>query len=189
MPISALPNRRDPSAIGRRHKIARRSIWLALLVLGLGLLPGCAGAAADETGAPAHTGVALPDMAGEDVYLADYAGQVVLLNFWATWCAPCRTEMPDLDEYYQAHQADGFVLLAVNAGEPADRVAEFLAENAFSFRVLRDEKGLLANQMGGIRAMPTSFLLDREGKVIQTFVGVIQPETLATVVTPLLVDG
>lgn len=189
MPNSSMQKRTGAAATCHRRRMAGPYMWLTLLVIGLGLLPGCAGAAADEAGAPARTGVSLSDMAGEDVYLADYAGQVVLLNFWATWCAPCRTEMPDLDEYYQAHQAEGFVLLAVNAGEPADRVAEFLSENEFTFRVLLDEKGLLANQMGGIRAMPTSFLLDREGKVIQTFVGVIQPETLANVVTPLLADS
>ena len=168
-----------------RGRLARRWSWLMLL-LGLALFAGCSGPAVEEAGAPARTGIPLPDMAGEDVYLSDYLGQVVLLNFWATWCAPCRTEMPDLDSYYQAHQANGFVLLAVNAGEPAGRVAEFLAENEFTFRVLLDEKGLLANQLGGVRAMPTSFLLDRDGKVIQTFIGVIQPETLTNVVTPLL---
>jgi thiol-disulfide isomerase/thioredoxin len=165
--------------------------WVVILALLLGLLPSCAGVAelANDAAAPAvRSGVPLTDMEGNDVYLADYTGQVVLLNFWATWCAPCRTEMPALDVYYQAHRDEGFMLLAVNAGEPAEQVAEFLAENSFSFHVILDRKGVLANQLGGIRAMPTSFLLDRAGRVVQTFVGVIQPETLASVVTPLLLQ-
>lgn len=123
---------------------------------------------------------------GQTLNLADYQGQIVLVNFWATWCAPCRIEMPDLDAYYQAHRDDGFMLLAVNNSEAIGRVEEFIAQNDFSFTIVLDEEGDIADYFGGIRAMPTSFLLNEEGEVVQQFFGAIEPELLETAVTPLL---
>lgn len=144
---------------------------------------------ANSTATPEATDLQMITADGQMVNLADYKDQVVLVNFWATWCTPCRTEMPVLDAYYQDHRADGFMLLAVNAGEPSGRVAEFIATQAFAFPIILDEEGHIAAHFGGIRAMPTSFLLDEQGKVQQQFFGAIEPETLETVVTPLLTKG
>ena len=68
---------------------------------------------------------ALTELTGQTVHLSDYQGRVVLLNFWAYWCPPCRAEIPDLNAYYLAHQGDGFVLLGINAGESTSVVAAF----------------------------------------------------------------
>jgi thiol-disulfide isomerase/thioredoxin len=128
----------------------------------------------------------LPTLTGETLDLADYRGQVVLVNFWATWCAPCREEMPELDSYFQAHQAKGFALLAVNAGEPATRAAEYLAEFDYSFTIILDEDGEIDNYFGGVRGMPTSYVLNGEGEVVYQHVGALTQEILEEKVTPLL---
>ncbi len=70
--------------------------------------------------------------------LSDYAGKVVLLNAWATWCPPCKAEMPDLNAYYHAHQDEGFVILAINAGDSASVAAAFADQIGLSFPVLLD---------------------------------------------------
>lgn len=128
----------------------------------------------------------LPTLDGETLDLADYHGQVVLVNFWATWCAPCRIEMPELDSYLQAHAADNFALLAVNAGEPAARVAEYLAEFDYSFTIILDEDGRIDDYFGGVRGMPPSYVLNGEGEVVFQRVGALTQEILDENVTPLL---
>jgi thiol-disulfide isomerase/thioredoxin len=123
---------------------------------------------------------------GQTLDLADYEGQVVLVNFWAPWCAPCRIEMPELDSYYQAHRDDGFTLLAVNAGEPADRAADYLAQFDYSFPVVLDEDGEIDNYFGGVRGMPSSYILNGEGEVVYQHVGALTQAILEEKVTPLL---
>jgi len=128
----------------------------------------------------------LTTLTGETLDLADYHGQVVLVNFWATWCAPCRIEMPELDSYLQAHHDDGFALLAVNAGEPAARAAEYLSEFDYTFTIILDEEGTIDDYFGGVRGMPTSYVLNGEGEVVFQQVGALTQEMLETQVTPLL---
>jgi len=122
---------------------------------------------------------------GRTVKLSDYRGQVVLLNTWATWCPPCRTEMPDLETYYRDHQADGFVVLAVNNQESATTVNAFLAEQDFTFPVLLDPDGLVTERYR-VMGLPTSFVIDREGTVRSVWTGQLSPERLKQLVDPLL---
>lgn len=131
----------------------------------------------------------LTTLTGETLDLADYRGQVVLVNFWATWCAPCRIEMPELDSYLQAHQADNFDLLAVNAGEPAGRASEYLAEFDYTFTIILDENGEIDDYFGGVRGMPTSYVLNGEGEVVYQHVGALTQEILEEEVTPLLLPA
>jgi thiol-disulfide isomerase/thioredoxin len=137
--------------------------------------------------ATAETSIlSLTTLSGETLDLTDYRGQVVLVNFWATWCAPCRLEMPELDSYLQTHQADNFDLLAVNAGEPAARASEYLAEFDYTFTIILDENGEIDDYFGGVRGMPTSYVLNGEGEVVYQHVGALTQEILEEKVTPLL---
>jgi peroxiredoxin len=119
------------------------------------------------------------------VKLSDYRGQVVLLNTWATWCPPCRAEMPDLETYYQQHQEDGFVVLAVNSQESADIVAGFLEEQDFTFPVLLDPDGVVMRDYR-VLGLPTSFFIDRDGVIRGIWSGQLSPARLKELIDPIL---
>ena len=91
-------------------------------------------------------------------------GQVVLVNFWATWCPPCRSEMPDLDALYRQFKDQGFVVLAIS-DEEADKVRPFIDRFHFSYPVLLDP-GRKVHEEYSIEGIPKSFVYDREGKLV-----------------------
>jgi peroxiredoxin len=128
---------------------------------------------------------ALQTVDGRTVKLSDYRGQVVLLNTWATWCPPCRAEMPDLEAYYRDHQDDGFVVLAINSQESVDTVTGFLGDHGFTFPVLLDPDGVVMSSYE-IRGLPTSFFIDRDGMVRGVWSGQLSPARLKELVDPLL---
>ena len=107
---------------------------------------------------------------GQLISLSDLRGKPVLINFWATWCSPCRMEMPYIQQIYNEWQEKGLVLLAINIGESASRVAEFMRSQGFSFPVLLDPEGEIAGQYG-VRAIPTSFFIDKDGIIQDMKVG------------------
>jgi peroxiredoxin len=127
----------------------------------------------------------LQTLDGQAVNLRDYRGHVVLLNTWATWCLPCRAEMPELEAYYQQHQEDGFVVLAVNTQESPDTVAAFLGEHDFTFPVLLDPDGEVMREYG-VLGLPTSFFIDRDGVMRGVWIGQLSPARLKELVDPLL---
>ncbi len=127
----------------------------------------------------------LPTLGGGETNLSDYAGQVVLVNFWATWCPPCKAEMPDINAYYEARQDDGLVVLAVNAQEDAATVSSFIEATGFSFPVLLDSDGRVEQQYQ-VRSFPMTFVIDRDGRVVYIHNGLISPDVLTAVLDPLL---
>lgn len=129
--------------------------------------------------------LALVDVDGQSVTLADYVGQVVLLNNWATWCPPCRAEMPELQAYHTAHQEQGFTVIAVEAGDPASQVQQFVEEYDLTFPVWVDT-GQQALTIFRNLALPNSFVIDREGQVRLAWSGAITLDVLEKYVTPLL---
>jgi len=98
----------------------------------------------------------------EPVSLSDLRGKPVMLNFWATWCGPCVSEMPYLQQVYEEWSDKGLVLLAINKGEPPSKVKEFLQNHNLSLPVLLDTKQVIS-QKYSIRAIPTTFFIDKEG--------------------------
>jgi cytochrome c biogenesis protein CcmG/thiol:disulfide interchange protein DsbE len=136
----------------------------------------------EEALAPDFT---LQTIGGDTVKLSDYRGQVVLLNTWATWCPPCRAEMPDLEDYYREHQADGFVVLAVNSQESPATVTAFLGDYEFTFPVLLDPDGTVMSSYN-VYGLPTSFFIDRDGMVSGVWSGQLSPGRLEELVDPLL---
>lgn len=115
--------------------------------------------------------------AGENASLADYKGKVVMVNFWGTWCPPCRRELPDIVRLREKLGQEDFEVIgiAVNERPPAgvsveQHLANFAAGNGLKYPLLVDN-GDLARQYGGIRAVPTTFIINREGNVVSMLVG------------------
>jgi thiol-disulfide isomerase/thioredoxin len=114
----------------------------------------------------------LEDLEGNAVSLEGERGKVVLLNFWATWCEPCKAEMPLFDAVYRDRRDDGLLVLAVNFDEPRDLVASFRDELALSFPILMDP-GAKVQQLYRVRGYPTSYWIDREGVIRSIRIGVM----------------
>jgi peroxiredoxin len=106
----------------------------------------------------------LTDLQGKQWTLKDLRGKVVLVNFWATWCPPCRKEMPDLDALYHRFQDQGFVILAIS-DEDVPKVQPFIAERGISYPILLDP-GRKVNEMFQVEGIPKSFVYDRDGKLV-----------------------
>jgi peroxiredoxin len=123
----------------------------------------------------AHVGFRAPEFSltsleGSRVSSNDLRGKVVLINFWATWCIPCRAEMPDLQATYLTHQADDFIVLAINNAEDPETVRKFVEEFHLTLPILLDPDGAAAKSFR-VQALPTSFFIDREGIIRATNVG------------------
>lgn len=112
----------------------------------------------------------LKTLKGETVSLKDYRGRLIFLNFWATWCGPCRAEMPSMQRLWEEFKEEDFVILAINIQEESKLVSSFMNERGLSFPVLLDEKGKVARTYG-IRGIPTTFFLNPEGEIIGKAVG------------------
>jgi peroxiredoxin len=112
----------------------------------------------------------LPLLNGRNTTLSAYKGKVVVLNFWATWCPPCRDEMPSMETFYRRFKNQGLEILAVDGGEDAATVQQFIRNNGYTFPILLDKDNKV-NSLYGIRAIPTTFILDREGKIIGQIMG------------------
>jgi peroxiredoxin len=106
----------------------------------------------------------LQDMGGQTHRLADYRGKVVLVNFWATWCEPCRAEMPSMNGLRSALAGKPFEVLAVNLAEPLSRIERFLGTMPLDFPLLRDRDGSVAKAWKA-RLLPASFLIGRDGRI------------------------
>ncbi len=111
----------------------------------------------------------LKTLDGRSVSLKDYRGKVVLVNFWATWCPPCREEMPLFEEVYEKYREKGFEVLAVSTDSSKEAVTDFVKKYKLKFTVLFDDANV-AN-IYGIQGLPTSFLIDREGKIVKVRLG------------------
>jgi peroxiredoxin len=124
-----------------------------------------------STEAPDFT---LKDLEGNSVTLSDLEGKVVLLNLWATWCPPCRREMPSMQELYDDLPRSGFTILAVaapnSARESLEKIREHIEQNEYSFPVLLDEE-MKVNSIYGTGSIPTSWIIGPEGKLQARLVG------------------
>ena len=114
--------------------------------------------------------LALQDLAGRRHDLADYRGKVVLVNFWATWCAPCREEMPSIQRLKEQLAGKPFAVLAVNLDEPETRIRKFLSQMTVDFTVLLDP-GKKAASAWNARILPASFVIGPDGRIRYSLVG------------------
>jgi thiol-disulfide isomerase/thioredoxin len=155
-----------------------------VLVLGVGAAVAWGGGAEPE-GEPVPD-VSVQLLSGGIVSLAELRGQVVLVNFWATWCPPCRVEMPGFQRVYDARRDDGFTIVGLSTDRlPEDQIAWFLEQRGIDYMVGRATQ-YAAQAFGGASTLPTSYLIDAEGRIRRTVVGVYEEADLVADVDMLL---
>lgn len=187
----------------RMKKEQNRTRVAALALIGAGLLllgvvalvalpkPGATAESAGERSAipmevsfPAPE-LSLTDLEGNPVSLQDLQGTVVLVNNWATWCPPCKAEMPTLQAYFEDHHKKGFTIIAIDAGDPVPEIVKFVEEYGLTFPVWPDVrmKAIAAFRNQGL---PSSYVIDRDGTVRLAWAGAVSRDVLEKYVTPLL---
>ncbi len=127
----------------------------------------------DPAGAPGEAApdFALTNLAGKTVRLSDFKGKIVLLDFWATWCAPCREEIPDFIQLQKQYSGRGFTVLGIALDEDGAAVVKPLAQKLGVNYPLVIGDTQVAARYGGIQAVPTAFLIGRDGRILKAFVG------------------
>jgi thiol-disulfide isomerase/thioredoxin len=123
------------------------------------------------------TDFTLPDLDGQQHRLASMRGKVVMLDFWATWCGPCRRQMPLVEKLSEEFKGKDLVVYAVNQGEPVDRARSYIDQNKYTTTTLLDEKGEVGRDYK-VSGIPTLVIIDRDGKIAAHFVGVHTEEQL-----------
>jgi len=113
----------------------------------------------------------LKDLKGKDVTLSSLKGKLVFLNFWATWCPPCRAEMPSMQTLYEKYEDKGLVILAVNLREDKKTVEKFLKKNGYTFPVVLDSEGAVGGGMYGVSGIPTTYFIGSDGYILGRLVG------------------
>ncbi len=136
----------------------------------------------DNRGAQPDAGHPAPDFAihppeGGNLTLADYRGRPVVINFWATWCGPCRLEMPDLVRLHETYRDQDLVILEINVAESHNAVAAFVAEFGMTMPVILDPRGDIQAAYK-TQSLPATFFIDREGVIQLRWIGLITPDML-----------
>jgi cytochrome c biogenesis protein CcmG/thiol:disulfide interchange protein DsbE len=186
-------NRHQPAAL-----LPPIMIGVGLLILGLAafvLLPkpdSTAESKEEISAVPVPVEFSAPDLSlidlqGNPVALKDYQGKVILVNNWATWCPPCKAEMPSFEAFYQDHKEDGFTIVAIEAGQPQAEVASFVNSYKLSFPIWLDSHNKSLDAFRNQR-LPNSYLIDRNGTVRLAWTGAISRQMLDQYVTPFLED-
>jgi len=201
-----MSERNNSRRSSRKKSLKKKAIPpVGMIIVGVGIiligvaalfaLPGPA-ATADAAAGDEYSSVPMPveydapeltlkNLAGEEESLSDYEGQIVLVNLWATWCPPCKAELPVLQEYYEAHADEGFVIIGIDYGEPETIVAPFVETARLTYPIWLDEtvRSGAAFKTGNL---PSSFVIDRDGKVVLAWAGQISRAMLEKHVTPVI---
>lgn len=179
------------------NKVMPITIGVGLIMVGIALfsiLQGAGNASAatpvDRSVVPAAVNYPAPLLALENINgrtesLKDFSGQVLLVNNWATWCPPCKAEMPTLEKYYETHSAQGFNIVAIEGGEGKDEVSQFANNFKLKFSVWLDPDGAALNAFKNGN-LPNSYVIDRKGTVRYAWTGEISFDMLEKFVTPLI---
>ncbi|WP_040210459.1 TlpA disulfide reductase family protein [Clostridium polynesiense] len=123
----------------------------------------------------------LKDLSGKEVSLSDFKGKKIFLNFWASWCPPCKAEMPDMEKLYQETKDSDLVILAVNIGEGRPTASKFIKENKLNFPVLLDDTTAIALKYE-VASIPTSYFIDKDGNISAKHIGMMSYEKMKSFV-------
>jgi peroxiredoxin len=133
----------------------------------------------------AQLNMQLKDMNGATVNLADFKGKVILLNFWATWCGPCKVEIPEFIRAYEEHKNKGFVVLGVSIDDTADQLKKFAAQYKVNYPMLLNQDDV-EEAFGPIYGVPVSFFIGRDGLICRKQMGEVKKEMLERELKSLL---
>jgi len=152
-----------------------KKILLSMICFGI-LAAGLAAQIPPNTPAPAFS---LKDLGGKSIDLADLKGKIVVLNFWATWCAPCRAEIPDFVDFYNRNRTNNLEIVGVSVDDfTVQQLQPFVQKNKMTYPVaLASPK--IVRDYGPIDAIPTTFIIDKQGRVRHTQVGLMEKKDLA----------
>ncbi|MBZ0289502.1 MAG: TlpA family protein disulfide reductase [Anaerolineae bacterium] len=164
-------NMKSGSHKNQRQQRVLLGFGIAVVVLVVGILLLSTGAGGGVPNFTANT------LTGETVRLSDYQGQVVMLNFWATWCPPCRAEMPTIQAAYDRYHDQGFAVLAINNAEPADQIQPFASALDLQFPIVLDTRAELQETFG-INGYPTSLFIAPDGEIYRTHNGMLTDQQL-----------
>lgn len=161
-----------------------RCAWIsAFAILGLAAAPNVSAQVPAGSPAPAWT---LRDLSGKFVKSDQFKGKVVILDFWATWCPPCRKEIPGFVDLYKRYGDKGLVVVGVSLDQQGPSVVKpFLAKLGVNYPVVMGDARVAA-AFGGIDALPTTFIIDRSGNIARTHIGYADVETFEKDIKPLL---
>jgi thiol-disulfide isomerase/thioredoxin len=169
-------------------RMRRNSAPLIIILIGAGLLITALAILLVSGGGNEPNPNAILLLDGGTTEVADYQGQVLMVNFWASWCPPCRAEMPEIQAFYDQYQDAGLALLMVNSGEPEATARSFIQQTGFTFPVGLDPTNRISDNYG-INALPVTLVYDRSGQIVYRHSGMISQAVLDAQVTPLLTDS
>ncbi len=173
-------------------------LCISFLAVGAtGCQPAGNGIPAPDSTAPARSAeeagpvdFVLPTIDGDSLRMADYNGKVVLLNFWATWCAPCRHEIPDLIDLYEELGPDDFAVIGISLDEAdTDLVRQFVEDMEINYPIALDQMGAVAEIFGGVYALPTTFVLDRNGGIVHRTIGLFPTTSMKEELVTLIEES
>jgi peroxiredoxin len=149
--------------------------FVVLSIVAIALLAGCTDRVAQSN--TMASDFSLKDMSGKTVRLSDYKGKVVLLEFWASWCPPCRASVPGLEKLHNAYKDKGLVLLAVSMDEGGgDEVRSFIRESGITYTVLKGTEDVAMKYE--VRSIPMMLVLNKEGRIAKRYLGMGSDEDL-----------
>jgi peroxiredoxin len=141
----------------------------------------------DPKAKPANLDFVIKDMDGRDVNLADYKGKVIMLNFWATWCGPCKYEIPTFVELQDEYRDRGVVFLGLSVDDPVDKLRPFAAEYKMNYPVLVGEgREDVQDAFGPVWGIPVTFMIGRDGRICKRHMGLATKEQFEREIQALL---
>ncbi len=173
------PNQLSQRVKAPRSAFQQRVRWIVIAVVAIGLVVFFMLLA--QTPVQSYE-FSTTNIAGDKVSLSDYRGHVVMVNFWATWCPPCRAEMPMIESAFEQYRSQGFVVLAVNNAERLNQVDSFATEFKLTFPVLLDYSADISSEFG-IKGYPTSIFFDTKGNKYATHQGMLTAAQLQSYIS------